>query len=200
MKNMSVKILFFCSLNCTIIVSTASGQNDNNLYFGGTARASFTTSKPISSNPWTQSVNQYDMSLKPEIGLVSADGSRYFGFGLGLRLGKGTMFNVNEKLLGGIVGAYYRKVFTNKSPLMPYIEGGLSATIGQTKTQQVGSEFFSTNISSKIGLMYAPENKWRFFLGMNIFSLDYERYASTQLFRVGIHNAGAMNLSLIRLF
>lgn len=197
MKNIFVN---FCCIANAILAPVVFGQNDNNLYFGGTANASFTSTKPISSSPWVQSVNRHDITLKPEIGLVSADGSRFFGFGLGLRTGKGTGFNPDEKLLGGIVGAYYRKIITIKSPLQPYIEGGLDATIGQTKMQQAASDFFSTYISGRIGLMYAPENKWRFFFGVDVFSLQYERYASNQLFRVGLQNAGALNLNLIRLF
>jgi hypothetical protein len=196
---MTKRIFTSISLFSLLATQALFGQIDNNLYIGGTANASFMSNKPISTNPWTQSTNRYDISILPEIGLASNDGNRFFGFGLGVRLGKGTMFNPDEKIIGAIVGAHYRKVFPIKSPLQPYYELSLNATIGQTKIQQSGSEFFSVHINNKIGLMYNPENKWRFFIGINVFSLQYERFSNNQLFRVGIHNTGALNINIIRM-
>jgi hypothetical protein len=193
-------IFLFFVLFLGLPTSPALSQQENNLFIGGTASLNFISSKPITNSPWDEATNRYFISIKPELGLASADGSSFFGFGLGISLSKGMNFNADERFIGALVGGYYRKVVLLKSPILPFFEAGLDVIIGQYKIQQASSDFFGSILYSRVGLMYAPESKWRMLFGMNFFSLQYDRYSSNQVFRAGLHNIGSLNISIIRLF
>jgi hypothetical protein len=176
-----------------------NAQQENNLFLGGTVNASFMSVKPITNSPWDSPTRRYSVSIRPEIGLVSEDQSGFFGFGLGFQTWKGMNLNADERFFGLLAGAYYRKVFAEKFALSPFIEGGLDVALGQSKVQMASSDMFSGHLFSRLGMLYNPNNKWLFFMGINVLSLQYDRYSSSQIFRAGLHNVGSINLNLIRL-
>ena len=196
-KNMNrlISVMFFVfsfGLVC-------SSQDDKSFYIGGTMSARYQLSKQISNSPWNNEPlkNSY-FTFRPEIGLASGDLGSFYGFGLGISASKTTSGNQNISFLGATGGAYYRRTLSKNRFLSPYAELGLNLTFGQNKTNNSPSEYFSSGLFGKIGLMHFTEKSWIFLMGVSILSVEYERFSSQHLFRAGLQNAGTFSFSVIR--
>ncbi len=195
-----MKILPILITTCVLISTTLFSQGDKSLYIGGTLRASYQMNSVISTTPWNpEPLKQSTFSILPEIGLASNDLSSFFGFGLGISASRTTGEAQNSSFIGGVGGVKYRRTLSSNRFISPYAGLGLDISLGQNKSGPSSSDFFAARLAGSIGLMHFTEKSWIFLMGVNIVSIDYERFTSNQVFRAGIHNAGTFSFSVIRL-